>query len=201
MTVTTNQAPGELELVRAFVNTRDLDEGTDSLLDARGLTAWLVERGLLAHEYAGEPTEADRSRAVALREGFRALLLANNDGRPADPAAIETLDHAARRARISLRVEAGGKARLEAQAAGVDGALGRLLLIAYQAMQRGDWTRLKACRNDTCQWAFFDTSKNRSKTWCLMEVCGSQVKARRYRQRKRAAEAGRHSRPAVNDLR
>ena len=72
-----------------------------------------------------------------------------------------------------------------AEAPGVDGALGRLLVIVYRAMETGTWPRLKACRSDTCQWAFYDHSKNRSGHWCSMAVCGSQHKARTYRERQR----------------
>ena len=48
-------------------------------------------------------------------------------------------------------------------------------------MADGTWRRLKACREDTCQWAFYDRSKNRSGTWCSMAVCGNRAKARAYR--------------------
>ena len=186
MSTTTTVAPGRLELVRAFVNTRDLDSATDELGDVKGLVRWLVRNGLLEDEEATRSTNADRARAVAVREALRALLLANNDDRPADAAAVALLDEAAVRARVGLRLGADARGHLEAQAPGVDGALGRLLLIAYEAMEHGEWSRLKACRNDTCQWGFYDHSKNRSRTWCSMEVCGSQVKSRAYRARKRA---------------
>jgi predicted RNA-binding Zn ribbon-like protein len=186
MSTSTTAAPGRLELVRAFVNTRDLDLATDDLGDVAGLAGWLVRNDLLDQEEAAEVTAAQRDRAVAVREAFRGLLLANNDARPADAAAIALLDDAAARAKVGLRLGADGHAHLEAQARGVDGALGRLLLIAYEAMEHGEWRRLKACRNDTCQWGFYDHSKNHSKTWCSMEVCGSQVKSRAYRARKRA---------------
>jgi len=56
-------------------------------------------------------------------------------------------------------------------------------------MGTDEWRRLKVCRNDTCLWAFFDTSKNRSRHWCSMGDCGSQVKARAYRLRRKAAPA------------
>jgi predicted RNA-binding Zn ribbon-like protein len=190
MSATSTAAPGRLELVRAFVNTRDIDLSTDRLGDVAGLADWLVENGLLDDGEAQNVTDADRDDAVAVREAFRTLLLANNEGRPADDAAVATLDEAAIRAHVGLRLGAGGEARLEARAPGVDGALGRLLLIAYEAMEHGEWRRLKACRNDTCQWGFYDHSKNRSKTWCLMEVCGSQVKSRAYRARRRDRAAG-----------
>lgn len=48
------------------------------------------------------------------------------------------------------------------------------------------WPRLKACREDTCRWAFYDHSKNRSGHWCSMEVCGARHKARQYRARHKA---------------
>lgn len=189
MTATTAPAPGRLEVVRSFVNTRDIEQGTDRLRDGAGLADWIRERGLIAADEACAPTEEQRLRAVGVREAFRALLLANNDGRTADAGAVATLNDAAERARLHMRISADGRARLETRARGLDGALGRLLLIAYEAMERGDWSRLKACRNDTCQWGFYDHSKNRSKTWCLMEVCGSQVKSRAYRARRRAETA------------
>jgi predicted RNA-binding Zn ribbon-like protein len=55
-------------------------------------------------------------------------------------------------------------------------------------MANGTWERLKACAlHDTCEWAFYDWSKNRSGTWCDMKVCGNRSKARAYRERKRGA--------------
>ena len=49
----------------------------------------------------------------------------------------------------------------------------------------GTWQRLKLCREDSCQWAFLDTSKNRSRTWCSMGICGNRSKTRAYRARQR----------------
>ncbi len=49
---------------------------------------------------------------------------------------------------------------------------------------QGAWPRLKACPADDCQWAFYDGSRNRSRTWCWMEECGNREKTRRYRSRK-----------------
>ena len=120
------------------------------------------------------------------REALRDLLLGNNDGRSMPIDAGRTLNDVATRARLRLRMDAGGSARLEAEGASADAALGRLLVIVYRAMENDTWPRLKACREDTCQWAFFDHSKNRSGHWCSMEVCGSRNKARQYRERRRS---------------
>jgi predicted RNA-binding Zn ribbon-like protein len=48
--------------------------------------------------------------------------------------------------------------------------------------------RLKICPN--CQWLFLDRSRNRSRTWCDMTVCGNRAKANRhYRRQKKELPA------------
>ena len=63
--------------------------------------------------------------------------------------------------------------------------LARLFAIILAAHIDGTWPRLKACRNDICRWAFYDTSKNQSGHWCSMAICGSRRKTRAYRARQR----------------
>ena len=184
MATMSKEAPGQLAAVRAFVNTRDKDHGLDELSGTDELVAWLAGHGLLDPAAVARP--GDLRRAVLFREALRELLLGNNDGRPLPRDAARTLEDVAARARLRLRVEEGGSARLEAEGDSVDAALGRLLVIVYRAMENDTWLRLKACREDTCQWAFYDHSKNRSGHWCSMEVCGSRHKARQYRERHKA---------------
>ena len=44
--------------------------------------------------------------------------------------------------------------------------------------------RVKTCRN--CGWLLLDRSKNKSRIWCDMTVCGNRQKARRhYRQKQK----------------
>ena len=50
-------------------------------------------------------------------------------------------------------------------------------------------SRLNICPN--CGWLFVDRSRNASRLWCDMAVCGNRRKAdRHYRRRKAAREAG-----------
>lgn len=178
------EAPGDLAQVRAFVNTLDVDEGLDALSAPEELAAWLTSHGLL--EPGVQVTAADVRRARLFREALRSALLSNNDGRPVPADAARTLDDVAARARLRLRVGQDATASLDAEGRGVDGALGRLLVIVYRAMENHTWGRLKACRSDTCRWAFYDHSKNRSGHWCSMEVCGARHKAQQYRERRRS---------------
>ena len=177
------QAPGELEHVRAFVNTADLEAGTDQLSDAAAAVAWLAEHGLAPPGIRASKT--DLARAVELREALRTILLAHN-GQGASGEAAAVLDDVARRARLRLRFDRQGNGLLEPEAGGVDAALGRMLAIIDRSIARGTWDRLKACRWHTCEWAFYDHTKNHSGAWCTMEVCGNRAKAKAYRERRAA---------------
>jgi predicted RNA-binding Zn ribbon-like protein len=66
------------------------------------------------------------------------------------------------------------------------GVRGGLALIAA-AVTAVSWDRIKVCTEITCQWAFIDSSKNRSRSWCSMRVCGNRTKTRAYRARKQGS--------------
>ena len=182
-------APGDLELIRSFVNTLDVEDDVDEVATPEALTAWLRDRDLLA---PGErATRGDVERAAALREALREVLLGHHGDHDVEPGALETLDEAGRRARLELRFTADGVARPEPARGGVDGALGRLLAVIPAAQADGTWERLKACPADACRWAFYDRSRNRSAVWCNMAVCGNRAKVRSYRERHAHASASR----------
>src|SRR6185437_5325213 len=59
-------------------------------------------------------------------------------------------------------------------------------LLAEQAMTlltSDAMRRVRACGADTCRWLFLDTSKNGTRRWCKMEICGNRMKARRFQAR------------------
>jgi predicted RNA-binding Zn ribbon-like protein len=174
-------APGELELVRAFVNTWDEEHQAERFETPDALSGWLAEAGLL--DAGAKATPADLDRAKELREAVRALLR-HNHGEELDPGAPPALEAAARRAELGVRFDGEPvDARLAPLASGVDGALGFILARMADAMREGSWPRLKVCSAEDCQWAFYDTSRNRSAVWCDMRVCGNRNKVRQYRRR------------------
>jgi predicted RNA-binding Zn ribbon-like protein len=187
-------APPTLRLVQELVNTRDVMERTDALLSRDLLHAWAVERGLLGED--DRLGADDHRRVLEFREAIRALLLANNGG-PLRDGHAQPLHAAARAAGITLRFDApGDPPRLVATAGGIDGVLGTILLAIYEASRSGEWQRLKACREPTCQWAFYDHSRNRRSHWCTMSMCGARSKARAYRKRKRGSPPAARQAPA-----
>ena len=81
--------------------------------------------------------------------------------------------------------DASGRVELRAAGSGVDAGFGAIVAVVLAAMADDTWSRLKACREDSCHWAFYDHSRNRSGQWCVMAVCGNRNKARAFRARTR----------------
>jgi len=173
------------ELIRDFVNTRDLLEDGEALSTPAALEEWSDLHGLSRGALRASP--GDLARAIEFREALRRLLLANTGGVEVDTVpAFEVLDRVARSARIELCFEeCAGK--LSPAAGGVEAVLGRLVIAVHGAMADGSWERLKACRAGDCEWAFVDHAKNHSRAWCSMKVCGNREKARVFRERHRTA--------------
>ena len=178
-------APDPLRLVQRFINSAEIHESRptdEELVSPEALRDWLVERDLMD---GSEPvSDDDLARALDVREGLRALLMAHN-GEPLDRALLERLDRVARRVQVHVCFGENAEPELVADSGGVDGALARVLAIVATAAEQGTWQRLKACPRDCCTWAFYDRSKNRSGRWCSMDSCGNVEKARAFRQRHR----------------
>jgi predicted RNA-binding Zn ribbon-like protein len=172
--------------MRDFVNTIDLESGEEALPDTDALRAWLADRGLGS---GSTVRQADRERALRFREALRRLLLANT-GQPLDEGAARELHSAAARSGLRASVDGDGRVALVPAGAGVDGLIARLLQTVAHAQAEGTWERMKACPAEPCGWAFYDESRNRSRSWCSMGVCGNRVKTRRYRRRKKGDDAG-----------
>jgi predicted RNA-binding Zn ribbon-like protein len=174
--------PRELAAVQALVNTIDLEDDDDQLDSPQALRRFLTGHGLLG---PSEPVgQADLALAVELREALRAMLRVNH-GEPLDPAALEVVNRATTGIPLQVAFDDEGHPVLGPASGGCRGALAALLAGVAQASAQGTWERLKACSSDSCQWAFYDRSKNRSGRWCSMQTCGNRTKTRTYRNRRR----------------
>lgn len=175
-----NELGQEVDLLVDFVNTRDVEEGTDAIAAPGQLREWIAER---TGEVLPEPKAADVQRLHDLRESLRGLMLANN-GAKVDEKDIEPVREAAERSRFRLAFDAENGLALTPARADLSGFEASLLLAVEHLQCHDTWPRLKACTDETCQWAFYDATRNRSRTWCSMDVCGNRQKTRRYRERK-----------------
>jgi predicted RNA-binding Zn ribbon-like protein len=172
---------GETDLLVAFVNTRDVETRVDEIGDRGELEKWIAASD--AGVGAPNVDAAGHRRVLALREALRALLRANNGGVVLDED-LAPLNEAAARARYRTAIDSEGVLRIDPAGDGLDAFEERLVLAVERVQALGGWARLKACPAEDCQWAFFDRSRNRSRTWCSMEVCGNRSKTRSYRGRR-----------------
>jgi predicted RNA-binding Zn ribbon-like protein len=181
-------APGDLGTLQAFVNTLDIEQGTDALASPADLDAWLRQAGL-ADDQGGSSGQRELSLAVELREALRDVLRSHVTRRNASPGGPASGTGAARVAgaaaamRAGIDVDARGRITVVPAGDGTAAALTRLLLIGAEAATAGTWRRLKVCSADDCQWAFYDRSPTHSGCWCSMQICGSRAKSRAYRSR------------------
>jgi predicted RNA-binding Zn ribbon-like protein len=183
---TADELPGELELPLAFVNTLDVEEARDGLGSRAALQAWLAERELVA---AGTPvSRRDLALAIELRDALRRAFLAHS-GLPLPSEDLEAVNRVLTRLPVDIQIDASGAPRFEPRGEGAAAALGLIVCDVARARTLGTWDRLKLCPAEDCLWAFFDSSKNRSRRWCSMNVCGNRTKTREYRRR-RAASTG-----------
>lgn len=148
-------------LVVDFLNTVNVDQGTDVLSRGSTWAQWAAQRSLRP-----DTLESARSARAALRAAA------------GDPSA-ET-SRGAPRLVVPARMALGddGPALLARD------AVGAVLAAAIRLNILGEWDRIKICPADDCRWAFHDRSRNRSRAWCSMRVCGNREKARAWRGRR-----------------
>ena len=149
-------APGRLDLVRRFVNTQDVEDGIEELATPTARCA----PGCAGRRLPDVPAPATRpemERLIGLRETLRAAAARQQRRcrRRAVPRSSACDAEAARvppagalRRAVSVRPGAGRRR--------LDAVIGELIGIVHEAMADGTWRRLKACRSETCEWAFYD---------------------------------------------
>lgn len=156
-------AERDVELVLAFLNTCDAEADTDVLDSADQWREWSAGRGL------GEAGE--RGKARRIRDSMRGAVSYD----PSAPAPHAETDAITWPVPVVLR---DGVPVL-----GGHDALSRVLAASVHLVHTGHWHRIKICPADDCLWAFYDRSRNKSRTWCSMRVCGNREKARSWRER------------------
>ncbi|MDE3154303.1 MAG: ABATE domain-containing protein [Acidobacteriota bacterium] len=156
-----------------------------------------VEEALRA-EAARRPAAAEAALvgARALREAIYAVFSAAAGGRPAPAASLAMLNAAlppslARRRLVPDAPQADGRPgriiwRWDFSDHALDGLLAPVVKSAADLLTSADLPRVRECEVATCGWLFVDRSRNRSRRWCDMAVCGNRAKARRYQARTRA---------------
>jgi predicted RNA-binding Zn ribbon-like protein len=189
-----------LDLNRAlsFVNTlsaRPTETPAERLVSYDALLDWAREEKLLpaasarhlaayAGRHAAQSTAA-LGRAIELREALYGVVAALDAKRNPPSAALEVIarDLAAAYATGRLVLHdgrlhwvSGGEDDLNRVLWEVARTVGRLVTSARLA-------KVRLCAAADCGWLFLDDTKNRSRRWCDMKLCGNREKLRRFRAR------------------
>lgn len=148
----------------------------------------------LEHEWAqrGAAAEACLRKARALRETLFELFCAVAKGRKLPAQELAALNAALPEALSRLRLHSVAPARVEwtfehPQAA-LDAMLPPVVKAAADLLASPLRDRVRCCEGSGCAWLFLDLSRNRSRRWCDMTVCGNRAKARRHRARLRTPQ-------------
>ena len=177
-----------------FVNTRDawLNEARKvEYIGSHGdLVAWAVEAGAVPAGAAGAGDRAGvavHARALALRDALHALFAAVGHDLPPPPDAVEAVN--AEWARLETRPQLDPGTLRVAWTPAPDAPLGPVLESAARLLHDGPLDRLRVCPGPDgwCGALFIDATRNRSRRWCSMAVCGNPAKMRARAARKRAA--------------
>jgi predicted RNA-binding Zn ribbon-like protein len=195
------QIPKPFELIAGqvtldLVNTLDnrfSQTGPEELLASyNDLLRFARQSGLLTGRQAKQLKDLDvpePERAAALgkvkelRETVAAITYAQLDGKDLPASALITLDNYFKQA-SSHRQLTADQLRPVWSWPGLDQhVLAPVWLLAQSTADflLSDRARqVRCCASETCRWLFLDTSKNQTRRWCDMRVCGNRMKARRF---------------------
>ncbi len=168
-------APGTLILLEGFLNTWSGELEIDDFETVKSTEAWLRRVELWAG--SKKLTSEQQQKIVKFRSDLRSWVLDKENIQPLNELAAE----------ISFRAEfrAEGDVRFLPAEVSYDGVIGMLIKVILESQQNGTWDRFKCCELPTCGWAYYDSTRSRTKRWCSMKTCGSRHKAREYYKRKR----------------
>jgi predicted RNA-binding Zn ribbon-like protein len=166
------------------------------------LVAWGLQTGdlsgakaeALLREGRRSPKEAARilREVLRVREVLYRAFLAVAGGDEPRRADVDALNAALGRAMARARIEAEGAADAccgwcwDDDPYALDRPLWPVLRSAAELLTSDEASRVRVCDAETCQWLFIDTSRNRSRRWCDMKVCGNRAKAQRHYRKMKA---------------
>lgn len=184
-----------------FTNTTpyhfSLDE--DHMHGYADLLAWGVDEALLSADEAERLWAiAERKpqaaagvfrKAITLREAlFRIFASSEHDEQP-DARDLDTFNSALAEAMTHMRLmpqDGGYGWEWIGDADDLAQMLWPVAWSASELLMSDERERVRVCGGEDCEWLFVDTSRNHSRRWCDMTVCGNRAKAKRHYHRSRS---------------
>ena len=190
-----------------LVNTLDWrfrPRGTEEMLTSyEELLGFMTQSQLLTqaqarrmlHNCSTSEAEHVLAKVRELREAAAEVLYGELDGRKSS-GAVRRLEMLFQECRRHQRLRwAESKLRWDfADSYDAEFPLWLLSLATAELLTSDRMQFLRECGNEDCRWLFLDTSKNHTRRWCDMKICGNRMKARRYKAQLRLGGAT-HSSP------
>jgi predicted RNA-binding Zn ribbon-like protein len=189
-----------LDFVNSLDNRFREDGPNEMLASYADLLRFLEESGLLKHQHArvlsktitpevaGRVLEATRE----LREATAAVFYGSLEGKQPQQQDLELLEKYFGAASQHRKLQWGTDPHTPAAVTWSWGhnegdpelPVWALALSVSDILLSPDMARVRTCAVHTCRWLFLDTSKNHTRRWCNMKVCGNRMKARRFQARR-----------------
>ena len=185
-----------LDLVNSLDNRFRDDGPNEILVQYSDLLRFLGESGLfdahqirlLSKDANGNAADQALRSVRELREAAAGVFYAAMEERSPAPADIRTLERHFLEAGQHRELHWDPAAHMTWQWADSETDPNLPLWILSQSVSdlllSDDVARIRTCAVDTCRWLFLDISKNHTRRWCNMKVCGNRMKARRFQARR-----------------
>lgn len=183
-TISWRRLPQPVERVNSFADLASWAQQAKliSRNEERRLSQWALMQPRAANRILNE--------ARSLREALFGVFSAISEGRaPAedDLKRVQQWIQRALQQSVLIRDGASFRWRLRSEDKGLRAVLDRVSLSA-EALLRSEYVgRIGQCSGHACRWLWIDRTRNRSRRWCDMAVCGNRAKARRYYERRLSA--------------
>ena len=184
----------------AFVNTRSgraTETPSETLVSFEALLAWARDAGVMKVDDVerlasrAKRRHGDAERVVAqareLRELLHETFTRTTEGHAPEGATLEQLSGHLSAWYRHGRLAPAGEALQWIYAGGddLDRVLWEVARTASRLLTSPTLARVRPCAAHDCGWWFVDDTKNGSRRWCDMKICGNREKLRRFRRRDR----------------
>lgn len=187
------------QLALDFLNTKLILENKpeELLTNAAALERWLIASGIVTSPKNralvrawrdSRQAEALVQKLVAFRERLRAAVLrlearSRPKGTFMDELNVLLKKHPQRtRIRtVSSYIVLGAFFELQKP----EDVWAPIAAAAAELLASAEPSRIRKCESASCVLHFYDTSKNGSRRWCSMNICGNRLKVATYQRRRR----------------
>lgn len=185
-----------------FINTHVALNGqlVELLATFSDLVTWLGQVHLLSQDEAKkiEKQWGNQAKGVeileqtrAFRDTLREMVERIAVGRPVPQAAVNAINDMLRyrigRPQLTRR-DGKFERGFQTESQDANQLLGLLAEAASDLLCTCNVSLIKKCQNPACVLFFYDTTKNHTRHWCSMSVCGNRIKVaahyRRHRKRR-----------------